>query len=165
MKKAVRLIAMLLMVTALVSAFSVSASALTTAKSVVSPSANTVKIQDVEATYNSLIKKAYETDENMEVIELDEMPDEAEIKYVQSKLGTCIYACLEPDKATHFDTIPDGTKVTVYYRTAGYAFVETDGGLVCWCKSELLTDSFDAKLSKQRRTEHDGSLGLGNGTY
>ena len=160
MKKTVRLIAVLTMIAALVSSVSVSASALTSAKSVIAPSANTVKIQDVEATYKSLVKKAYDADEDMLVIELDEMPEEAEIKYVQSSLGKCIYACSEPDKKTHFSTIDDGTEVYVYYRTAGYAFVETEDGLVCWCRSDLLEDSYDADYSKKLEEERDRKNGL-----
>ena len=169
MKKTVRLIAMLVMIAALVSAVPNSASALTTAKSIVAPSANVVKIQNVEATHNSLAKKAYDVDQNMVVIELCEMPDEAEIKYVQSEYGYCIHACTSADKDSAMENrdIKDGTRVTVYYRTSGYAFVETEDGLVCWCRSDLLKDSFDAKLqaarraeTKEREAEANGRIGL-----
>lgn len=56
MKKAVRLFSLLLAVTALVSAMSVSAHAITDARSALPSEPKTIKLEDVEGAYKELVK-------------------------------------------------------------------------------------------------------------
>lgn len=161
MKKTVRMIAMLVAIVSIVSAMSVSAHAISDVSSIVSPVCTTLYIDDVEAAYVDLIARAYNIDRDMTVIDYYEMPDQVQVKYVQSEYGICINAYLDPMGEEKFDTISDGTELCVFYTLAGYSFVLTEDGLVCWCKSKLLANSFDARLS----AENNRALDARNGIY
>ena len=160
MKKIIRMLSVIAAVVSLVLAMSVPSFAITDARSVLSSDKTLVDVDEVVSSYEALIKKAYQTDSDMIVIEEDEMPEQVEVKYVQSKYGYCIKACLDPRGEDDFARIDDGTEVYVFYRAGGYAFVMTEDGLVCWCKSSLLKDSFDEKLSEENRRALDAQNGL-----
>ena len=160
MKKFIKMISVIAAVLSLVLAMSVPSFALTDARDVLSSGTILVDTGDVVSSYEALIKKAYQADSDMKVIGKDDMPEQVEVKYVQSKYGYCIKACLDPRGEDDFARIDDGTEVYVFYRAGGYAFVMTEDGLVCWCKSSLLKDSFDEQLSEENRLALDAQNGL-----
>lgn len=160
MKKAVRLFSILLAVTALVSAMSVSAHAITDARSALPSEPKTIKLEDVEGAYKELVKKALGIDGDMTMIELDEMPDEVEVKYMQAPHGYGAKIYRTPKGENKLAQPADGTEVYVYYYLGGYALIETEDGHVGWCQASYLSDTFDADLSAKNRRLYDGKMGL-----
>lgn len=160
MKKAIKFVSLLTAVVALICVMPASAHALTDARYAYAPAPSMLEIDDVDGMYKTLLKKAYDIDRDMIVIERSEMPDEAEIKYVQSNIGVSIKVYIDPEGDEKFDIIKDGTKVYVFYRVGNFAFIMTEGGLVGWCKTEYLANSYDAKLSAERRRAIDAKNGL-----
>lgn len=160
MKKIVRMIAMLVAVVSIVSAMSVSAHAISSVSSIVTPEPTILYINNTWDIYEALVTAAYNINSKMAVIDYCEMPNEVPVKYVQSDTGTYINVYLNPMGKKISDVIRDGVEVYVFYTVGGYAFVLTEDGLVGWCKSEFLANSFDAKLSAKNNRATDARNGI-----
>ena len=103
MKKIIRMLSVIAAVVSLVLAMSVPSYALTDVKTAVSSGTTSVDTAEVVSSYDALIKKAYESNREMLVIEEDEMPEKVEVKYVQSSYGYCIKAYHDLSGKDSFD--------------------------------------------------------------
>jgi len=67
------------------------------------------------------------------------MLDEAQLKFVKSKHGNCIYITYDPyGISEHFDTVDEGAAVWVIAEHGSRSFVETESGTKGWVTSGLL---------------------------
>lgn len=67
-----------------------------------------------------------------------EILEKAEIRYVESTWGYCIYSLTAPYGAI-LTTVNEGTKVTVYARRNGYSLAQTDDGSIFgWMADQFL---------------------------
>ena len=89
-----------------------------------------------------------------------EILDNAEIRYVESTYGNCIFALTAPNGAL-ITTVKEGVKVTVYARLKGYSLAQTeDGSIFGW-----MSDQFLEPVSREGKPNPADTAGLLEGMY
>ena len=89
-----------------------------------------------------------------------EILEKAEIRYVESTYGNCIFALTAPNGAL-ISTVKEGVKVTVYARLKGYSLAQTeDGGIFGW-----MSDQFLEPVSREGIPNPADTAGLLEGIY
>lgn len=144
-------------------AVSASAEGLQRARDIFDPSGMSREEEEAIRLQETLDQLAYEAwccYEDMAIPNLRDMLRKAEIKYVQGTYGQGIYATDAPDGDENLRVLPDGTKLTVYARHGGYSFVRTADGFVCWCRSDLLVNTFNQEVSLMRMWNAQYQSGL-----
>ena len=155
MKKLRSIISLVLVLCCIFSLGAVSASAdsgLLRARDIFDPDGPSREEEEARRLQELLDQLAYEAwccYEYMAIPNLRDMLPKAEIKYVQGTYGQGIYAKDAPE-GEELRVLPDGTRLTVYARHGGHSFVRTDEGYVCWCRSDLIVDTFNLELSLMR---------------
>lgn len=155
MKKLRLIVSLVLVMCCLCSLSAVSAGAdsgLARAKDIFDPYGPSREEEELRRMQELLDQLAYEAwccYEYMAIPNLRDMLREPEIRYVQGSYGQGIYAKDEPS-GEQLRVLAEGTRLTVYARHGGHAFVRTDDGYVCWCRSDLIVKSFNQELSLMR---------------
>jgi len=162
MRKAVRLIAMVLAIGCMCSLFGTMAYAelQSGSEKFEGVSRSQKNQQAVAEIYEDLIYRAYEFDEDILLPELKHMNDldDIKIKYVQAKYGFAgtekIY--VGPDDSEPRWAVKDGTKVMVYAKYKNYSFVEVmmndreSEGTIGWIPTTYLVNKWSMVVSRDR---------------
>lgn len=91
--------------------------------------------------------------------ESDLLP-QAEIRYVESTYGNCIYALNAPHGSI-VSTVSEGAKVTVYARKSGFSLAQVDGSSV----TGWMADMFLEPASREGRPNPSDTLALKKDVY
>ena len=89
-----------------------------------------------------------------------EILETAEIRYVESTYGNCIYSLSAP-YGEYLATVREGTKLTVYARFNNYSLAQTaDGSIFGW-----MADQFLEPVSREGKPKPADTTGLPEGVY
>ena len=164
MKKAIRLMAMLLAISSIFSLFGVVAfadlkSGLEKFEGVTKSQKNQQKVEEI---YEEVTYRAYLFDEDILLPELEHMNDyeDIKIKYVQGKRGMArgqsIYLGPDDSESAPRYAVKDGSKVKVYAKYKDYSFVEImmndreSEGTFGWIPTTYIVNKWSPEISKAR---------------